>query len=878
MQDLQPEDHPVRKLLGLCLLVFCNFFPCWGATSSGLNGRVVDSSGAAIPNAEIVLTGVATGALLHAQSGADGLFSITGLASGVYTLAASRPGFAAYRQTLEILPNQTFQAVVIMQVGGSVQSVTVNGDLLAGATAQPLQQQVFDSDQTIRVIDRKQMDMAGPVAGTAQIIATSPGASIIGYGNTGATKYTITLDGINQGWGGYGGFTGGGSLAVTFDGVPVADPVTGLWEAPTIPQTKMIQNSVVTYGPGNPADRWYTNIGGGVEFTPVQPGDKPYASVSVLYGSYNEKNIEANLSSGLHHGWSTVLSAGAGSGDGFRISPDGFTNPSKDFAVFSKTLKQFRQNSLEFGGYYAHGGGYRSQVIPIAENPGITVDGEPGSRQYSQQTSGYFSTVPFNSYNKYDTNDMALIYARQKLQLDGTTTLENLAWFMRIDRTHYRTKDVYSLGPQQDEWNNPHTDTVGNRLSMIKRLPRNTITAGAYYIHAVYNTRNIFYNPAYGGAKRVVNSGAKIRSGYFNQNLFALSLQDDVHPVSKLHILPGIRYVGFQTAYANRATQDFFLAPGATLSTHCPANQTSATGTATDQGASCANQQSRTGIEPSVSATIAALPWLQIYGGYLEALKAPQVGGGGGLFQAVDPASYHLARQHYYQAGFKTYSEGTGLLNSFLLGAEYYHQNYANQEIDIGLANGNTISSNGTSSYHGVNAFMDDNPVSHLHVFANASLERATYTYYVITLNPDGSAGLNYDGSAVPYVPSSMLNMGVNYRVKLRNHLAVEPTASFQFIGRQHLFDNSLAAPSPQTMPSYETLNLGAKIPFRHFDLNLTALNVLNKRYNEYEYISSGSYFGTAGNSSLTPDEQAGYRLAYPASPFTIYGDVTVHF
>lgn len=878
MQDLQPEDHRVRKLLGLCFLVFCNVCLCWGAASSGLNGRVVDSSGAAISNAEIALTSVATGALFHAQSGPDGLFSITGLAGGAYTLAVSRPDFAAYREKLEIPPNQTSLAVVVMQVGAAAQSVTVNGDVLAGATPQPLQQQVFDSDQTIRVIDRKQMDMAGPVAGTAQIIATSPGASIIGYGNTGATKYTIMLNGINQGWGGYGGFTGGGSLAVTFDGVPVADPATGLWAAPTIPQTKMIQDTAVTYGPGNPADRWYTNIGGGVEFTPVQPVDQPYASVSVLYGSYNQKNIETNMSSGVYHGWSTVLSAGAGSGDDFRISPDGFANPSKDFAVFSKTVKQYQQNSLEFGGYYAHGGGYRSQVIPIAGNPGITVDGDPGSLQYSQQTSGYLSTVPFNSYNKYDTNGMALIYARQDIHPDGTTALENLAWFMRIDRIHYRTKDVFNLGPQQDEWSSPHTNTVGDRLSMTKRLPRNTVTGGAYYIHALYNTRNIFYNPAYGGAKRVVNIGAKIRSGYFNQNLFAFSLQDDVHPLSKLHIIPGLRFAGFQTAYANRAAQDFSLAPGATLSMHCPANQASTAGTATDQGASCANEQSRTGIEPSVSATLAALPWLQIYGGYFEALKSPQVGGGGGLFQAVDPASYHLARQHYYQAGFKTHSGGDGLLNSFLLGAEYYHQNYANQEIDIGLANGDTISSNGTSSYHGVNAFVDDDPVNHLHVFANASLERATYTSYVITLNPNGSKGLNYNGSAVPYVPSSMLNIGVYYGVTLPKHLTVEPTASFQFIGRQHIFDNSIAAPSAQTMPSYETLNLGAKIPFRHFDLNLAALNVLNKRYNEYEYISAGNYFGTAGNPSLKPDEQTGYRLAYPASPFTIYGDVTVHF
>jgi len=871
---------PLRALFAL-LCVSWLVLPCARSQSmAAFHGTVLDSSGAPLSNASVGILSEKTGAVTSLTTASDGTYNSPALAAGTYTITATHSGFRMFRQTGIVLqPGRPVTLSITLKVSSVAESVVVHGDEVEGATTQPSQQQVFDSDQTLRVIDRKQMDMVGPVAGAAQIISTTPGAQVTGYGNTGATKYTVTLNGINQGWGGYGGFTGGGSLGVTFDGVPVVDPATGLWQSPTIPETQMIQNTDVTYGPGDPADRWYTNVGGAVEFTPVQPTAHRHADLFLTYGSYNQKNLVLNAASGLYHGWSSVLSFGAGSGNDFRQSPDGFNNPSKDIAIFSKTVKTFQQNSFELGGYYAHSGGYRSQVIPVLANPGITIDGTSATEPYSQHTTGFYSTLPYDSYNKYDTNDMALIYSRQTAQLDETSMLQNLAWFMRIDRTHYRTDDVYSLGPQEREWNDPHTNTVGDRISLTKRLPMNTITGGAYYIHALYNTRNNFYNPDNGGSKTVVNIGGKIRSSYFSQDDFAIALQDDIHPISILHITPGLRYVGFETGFSDNAQQDFTLGPGVTLNTTCRyiPNQ-GISGTADNQGACPAARENRTGAEPSVNATIAARPWLTVYGGYLESLKAPETGGGGGLFQAVDPASYHLARQRYYQAGFKTHSEGTGPLNSFLFGANYYHQNYANQEIDVSLANGDTISADGTSSYHGINAFVDDDPVENLHVFANAALERAVYTYYVVALTASGAPGANYNGSSVPYVPSSMLNIGAYYQFKPMNKLTVQPTAAFQFIGRQHLFDNSVGAPSTETMPAYQTLNLGAKMPFRHLDLNLMALNVLDRSYNEYEYISSGSYFGTAGNSDLTPGQQAGYTLAYPAAPFTIYGGVTAHF
>jgi iron complex outermembrane receptor protein len=508
-----------------------------------------------------------------------------------------------------------------------------------------------------------------------------------------------------------------------------------------------------------------------------------------------------------------------------------------------------------------HSGGYRAQVIPTTPVAGVTLDGTPTGALYSQQSSGFYSTLPYANYNKYDTNAMGILHARENVHLDDNTQLYNLTWLTHIRRLHDRLDDVYNLGPQQDEWNNPHTDFYGDQVTVTHNFTMNLVTVSGYYLHALYNTRNNFYNPADGGGYNTVNIGGKIRSGDFTQNDGAVALQDTFHPFSKLNIIAGVRWAYFSTSYFNNSLQDFIFAPGVDLTTHCPFTLTSTPGNTKDQGASCSNFQGRYGFEPSVNASYRALPWLTFYGGYMETLRSPSLGGGGGLFQSVDPYSYHLSRARYGQFGFKIHSEGTGFRNNLIYGAHIYRVTYTSQEIDIGLSNGDTIAANGAARYQGLNYFLDDDPAPNLHVFMNGNVEGARYTNYNV-------GGLAYDGSPVPYVPASTFNLGANYKFNV-GHISIIPVAAFQFVGTQHIFDNSIGAPSNLTMASYGTLNAGLTAPFKHVDVIFNALNILNRQYNEYLYVSSGGYFGTSFG---------GYQLAYPAAPFTAYGSVRFHF
>lgn len=854
----------MTRLRLLCLLIYGSAMLAQAQGLAGIGGQVLDPAGTPVPDAAITLTNVATHNASQITSDASGNYTLMGLAPGTYNLRASRPGFASYDHTVVLQAGQNLAANINLSLSAVQQQVVVNGGTMLGATPEPSQGDVFQSEQTLRVIDRVQMDMLGPVAGAAQVIALAPGARVTGYGNTGATKYTISINGINQGWGGYGGYTGGAALGITFDGIPIVDPATGLWQSATIPQMQIIQDTVVTYGPGDPMNRWYTNVGGSVEFTPLQPGNQFHGDLMLTYGSYNTKNLQFDLSSPMYKGWSTILAGGLGNGDDFRNGPDNFGSPSKDLAFYDKTIKQFGQSSIDFGGYWAHSSGYRAQVIPTTPVDGINLGGPGIGTPYSQQTSGFYSTLAYADYNKYDVNEMGIAHVRENLHVNDNTQIENLTWFMHIRRLHDRLDNVYALGPQVNEWNNPHTDTYGDQFSLTRSLPMNLLSVGGYFLHAVYNTRNMFYSGALGGngGQEILNIGGKIRSGYFTQNDAAVFIQDGFH-ISKLTITPGIRYVRFATSYVDNALEDFNFLPGVVLTTNCALKLVSTPGNTKDQGSICGNYQARYGFEPSVNANYQALPWLSFYGGYDEALRSPSMGGGGGLFQSVDPTTYHLSRARYGQFGFKVHMEGTGVMNNLLFGANLYRVTYSAQEIDIGLSTGDTISANGAARYQGLNYFLDDDPVRNLHVFMNGNIEAARYTSYVVD-----QSGTSFNGIPVPYVPASTFNIGATYNFKI-GKVSIIPVGAFQFVGTQTIFDNSVGAPSNATMASYGTLNAGLTAPFKHIDIIFNALNILNKKYNEYLYISSGGYFGTPSG---------GYELAYPAAPFTAYGGVRFHF
>ena len=899
----------IRKwLVCVCMTLFCCCVSF--AAGSQVQGKVVDASGAAVPGATVSLTDLTTNKVIRATTSAQGQFVLMNVASDPQLVTIKKTGFEAFTQRVSPETTGSTRIEAVLNVASLAESVVVRGTVNPEAKPVPTREDVMLTPDTLRVLDRKQLDAGGPIAGGAQMIQSTPGASVVGYGETGGTKYTVMLNGIQQGWAGEAtGFTAPGSLGVTFDDVPVGDPATGLWQSATMPQNLVMQNLAVTYGPGQPMNRWYNAVGGSVEFTPVQPTVGHHLSIALTQGPYGQQNFAFVGNTGNLHGWSTVLGGGLGRGNDYLQGPDGFGNPAKNGSVFGKTLKTFSSGSIALGVFYAKSGGYRPTTIPLTD-VGLV---EPNGSHFSQATTGFYNVLPYAAYNKYDTNEMFLAYGRENLFLGKSSSLQNTTWFNHIRRFHHRTTDILSGGPKVDEWNNPHSNIFGDQVGMSIVAPFNTINIGGFLVHELYNSRNIFFNPADGasGKLQLVGTGSKFRSGYFNFDNVAFYAQDDIHPLPRVHIIPGLRVNGFSTGYSNQAYRDFTLAPGVIPSTHCAlysdngwagtdpfydvfspdrfnANGTpnkNPTTNATDQGSLCGEHASSSGVEPSIDAAVMPTDWLTIYGGYDVTYRPPALGGGGGMFQGVSPSYYILAEGKYGQFGGKVHFTNAPGLRNFIAGIDYYHLDYSNQELDYETATGVQGTSGGDSTYHGVDLFFDADPASNAHFFLNFSGESANFNSYVLgntiaACNADPSQCQYFNNLPVSYVPNYTLNTGIYYGIQRHHRELLEPRFWVESTGSQHLWSNNTGAPTKQTMPSFTTANLSVTAPIswekQTFNFKVNIMNLANSQYNQWEYISSGGYF-----APLAPDPNnapSGYINAYPGAPRSVYGTVSYSF
>ena len=110
------------RVLCVCVLT------CWASSVFGqalstaqVNGTVTDSSGAAIPGAEIKVTQTETSLSRTATSGPDGGFVIPSLPVGPYQMEISKDGFGKYVQSgivLQVGSNPTFD--IALKVGGEI--------------------------------------------------------------------------------------------------------------------------------------------------------------------------------------------------------------------------------------------------------------------------------------------------------------------------------------------------------------------------------------------------------------------------------------------------------------------------------------------------------------------------------------------------------------------------------------------------------------------------------------------------------------------------------------------------------------------------------------------------------------------------------------
>ncbi len=149
-------------------------------TNATITGTVTDPTGAAVPNAALTLTSVATSTVSKTKSGQDGLYSFPNLRPGIYELRASAQGFKEYTQTgIELGMNALVRQDIGLQLGTTVQTVEVTANVSLLNTTNAEQKGSISPE----VLQNLPIEVLGTVRSAANFAILMPGVTTGSGGN-----------------------------------------------------------------------------------------------------------------------------------------------------------------------------------------------------------------------------------------------------------------------------------------------------------------------------------------------------------------------------------------------------------------------------------------------------------------------------------------------------------------------------------------------------------------------------------------------------------------------------------------------------------------------------------------------------------------------
>lgn len=169
-------------LLGIALaggIAFTAFAPQSAfaqATSGNISGTVVDSTGAVLVNAKVVVVNEATGVEYNATTNSNGEFNLQNLIPGKYNVTGSAAGFGSYGlKGLEVKLNETVNAKLTLAVAAQATSVEVTSE--ASVTLDTTTTQLLTTFEAKEIND---LPVASVGLGVLNLSLLSPGVSSSG--------------------------------------------------------------------------------------------------------------------------------------------------------------------------------------------------------------------------------------------------------------------------------------------------------------------------------------------------------------------------------------------------------------------------------------------------------------------------------------------------------------------------------------------------------------------------------------------------------------------------------------------------------------------------------------------------------------------------
>lgn len=149
-----------------------------------LRGKVVDSSGAVVPGADVTATNQGTGVQQRTKTTSTGEYVFPNMLVGAYTVEVGAKGFSKFdRKDVQVLPNQTITADATLRVAGEMTTVEVT---TGAETVQTTTSQLSNDFGAKAVSDLPSPGLGGGPLNLALLApnTTTQGAGVLGEGGS----------------------------------------------------------------------------------------------------------------------------------------------------------------------------------------------------------------------------------------------------------------------------------------------------------------------------------------------------------------------------------------------------------------------------------------------------------------------------------------------------------------------------------------------------------------------------------------------------------------------------------------------------------------------------------------------------------------------
>ena len=225
-----PRSLSFLGSLVLCGLVGTLAHAQGGNTAAPLSGVAVDTSGAPVPGAAVVVTNEATGITFTAVTNAQGAFTVPALQAGTYSVTVSLPGFKQIvLKGIKLLSATPAEVKAVLEVGGVEETVTVEG----GAPLVQTQSATISSTIEVNAITNLPVTSRNAL----DTLTLTPGVL------TPAGSRDSIISGLDQ-----------SAINITVDGMSVQDnflKTTDGYFARLSPRLDMVEEVTITTAAGN---------------------------------------------------------------------------------------------------------------------------------------------------------------------------------------------------------------------------------------------------------------------------------------------------------------------------------------------------------------------------------------------------------------------------------------------------------------------------------------------------------------------------------------------------------------------------------------------------------------------------------------------------